>query len=63
MNQEKLNKYWILKEGDKLKGKKIININFIENKYNGDHLKIIQLEDKSEYFLDNEGLKKVQPSE
>lgn len=63
MKQIKLSPYWSLQKGDFLKGKKIIKINFYEDKYNGDHLKLFQLEDGSEYFLDNSGLRKIEQSE
>ena len=62
MKQSKLNPYWSLQKGDSLKGKKIIKIDFYEDKYSGDHLKIFHLEDGSEYFLDNSGLRKVEQS-
>ena len=58
--QEKLSHYWGLKEGDKLKDKKIVKINFYEDKYDGNHLKIIKLDDGSEFLLDNFGLRKLE---
>jgi len=58
IKQKKLSPYWDLKEGDKVKGKKIVKINFYEDKYSENHFKIIQLEDVSEYLLEDKGLKK-----
>jgi molecular chaperone GrpE len=58
--KQKLPKEWSLKEGDKLKGKKILKIEFFEDKEEGKNLKIFHLEDGSEWDLSNEGLKKAQ---
>lgn len=57
--QKKLSPYWKLKKGDTLKGKKIVKIDFYEDKYNSNHLRVIHLEDGSDYFLDNSGLRKI----
>lgn len=59
--QHKANEYWNLKEGDTLLGKKIVTILFLDDTYDGNHLKLLEVEDGTEYFLDNAGLRKVEP--
>ena len=63
MEQQKVGDYWNLKEGDMIKGKKIMKVEFYEDKYSGNHLKLIKLEDGSEYMLDESGLNRVMPNE
>lgn len=62
MEQEKLSSYWKLEEGDKLKGKKIAKIRYLDDEYRKTTSKVFELEDGSEWMLSDEGLEEIEHS-